>query len=103
MGKPTRQKTLRQPAVAPVPAPAGEPEAAGPAGSAAPESPATAPVREAAASALPFGVPTLVELVEGQTYTVRGTTFRRNRPRLVSDPRVLERVTRCSRFRSGGA
>jgi len=40
-----------------------------------------------------------VELVEGATYTVRGTTFVKNRPVVITDPRLLASVEVNSRFK----
>jgi len=60
----------------------------------APEPPRTATPPEVP----PEERPGVVELVEGDTYEVRGFRFRRNRPVPVLDPRILRRVRRNGRF-----
>jgi len=64
-----------------------------------PESPkAPEPPRVATPEVPPEERPGIVELVEGDTFEVRGVRFRRNRPVPILDPRVLRRVRRNGRF-----
>lgn len=90
MGK-TRVKTLRETA--------GKAALATAPAAVAPSVPAPEPVEEAAPPGVPFDPTRRVELIEGQTYQVGRTTFFRNRPVPVTDPRIWERVSHCSRFR----
>lgn len=64
------------------------------------EKPETAPRVETPPQPPP---PHWVELAEGATYMLRGMTFHKNRPVVVSDPKVLAVVLHNSRFKCRSA